>query len=104
MGVCAFQPRVYGLYADARSGPPRDKVATSLAVDRDALAPQQDMQAAMAEPATLLRQGTQLLTKLCIITPARLITHTLAISVNDPERPPFADIKQSCEDVRPLHV
>ena len=65
-----------------------------LAVDHDAVSAQQDVQPAIAEPAPLLCQGTQLLAKLRVTTAARAIAHARAISRNHPARPPLANIKQ----------
>src|SRR5690606_9581839 len=66
-----------------------------LAVDRDAVSAQQNVQPAIAKPTPLMRQFTKLLAKLRIITAARAIAYARAISRNHPARPPFADLKQS---------
>ena len=52
------------------------------------------MQPAIAEPAALMCQIAQLLSKHAIIIATRLITDHAPIRRNDPARPPLADIKQ----------
>src|SRR5690606_13780928 len=61
-----------------------------LAVDHHALPAKQDVQTAIAEPATLVGQLAQLLTQTGIIVPRGTVTHALAIGVDDTTRPPFA--------------
>ena len=61
-----------------------------LAVDHHALPAQQDMQTAIAEPATLVGQLAQLLTQASIIVPGGTVTHALAIGIDDTARPPLA--------------
>src|SRR5690606_41331344 len=61
-----------------------------LAVDHHPLPAQQDMQTAIAEPATLVGQLPQLLSQTGIIVPGGTVTHALAIGIDDTARPPFA--------------
>ena len=68
-----------------------------LAVDHDALPPQQDMQATIAEPAPLLRQLTQLRSNLGIIIPLRPVAHALPISADHTTRPPLAHPQKCLE-------
>src|SRR5690606_26055279 len=58
-----------------------------LPVDHHALPAQQDMQTAIAEPATLVGQLAQLLSQLGIVGPRRAVAHALAIGVDDTARP-----------------
>jgi hypothetical protein len=55
-----------------------------LAVDDHAVTPQQDVQAAIAKPAALMRQLAQLLANVSIIRPPRAIAHTRPISADHP--------------------
>jgi hypothetical protein len=48
------------------------------------------MQAAAAEPATLVGQFAQLFAKLSVNVPRGTVPHTLAIGIDDPARPPLA--------------
>lgn len=57
------------------------------AVDGDAVPAEQDMQAAIAEPPTLLRQLTQPRPQVAIIGSTRAVSHTRAIRSNDSTRP-----------------
>lgn len=61
-----------------------------LPVDHHALPAQQDMQTAIAEPATLVGQPSQLLAQNSVIVPVGTIAHALAIGIDDAARPPFA--------------
>lgn len=65
-----------------------------LAVDRDAVPPQQDVQAAITEPATLMRQIAQLLAQAFVARPLGLLKNARSPRRNDPARPPLADIRQ----------
>lgn len=65
-----------------------------LAVDRDAFPPQQDVQAAITEPATLMRQIAQLLAQAFVARPLGLLKNARSPRRNDPARPPLADIRQ----------
>jgi hypothetical protein len=61
-----------------------------LAVDHHALPAQQDMQATIAEPASLVRQLAQLLAKLGIASPLGAISHALTVGSDHMARPPLA--------------
>ena len=64
-----------------------------LAVDHHALPAQQDVQTTIAEPATLVRQLTQLRSQPGVIVPSGTITHAPPIGINDPARPPYFDFQ-----------
>src|SRR5690606_18045096 len=87
-------PRAHSAPA-AASSPDRQPFLTIeplglLAVDHNALPAQQDMQTAIAEPATLVGQLAQLLAQTSIIVPGGTVTHALTIGIDDTARPPFA--------------
>lgn len=85
---CAFAP----------FAPPRGQAFLAiqtlglLAVDRDAIRPQQDVQPATVEPAALMRQIAQPLSKHAIIIATRLVADRAPVRCNDPARPPLAAI------------
>lgn len=57
-----------------------------------ALAPQQDVQAAIAEPATLLGEGLQSVAQGAVVQTRRLIAHARPIDAQDTARPPPAHL------------
>ena len=61
-----------------------------LAVDHHALPAQQDVQASIAEPATLVGKRAQPLAKRGIVVPRGTVTHALAIGIDNTARPPLA--------------
>lgn len=61
-----------------------------LAVDHHALRAQPDMQAAVAEPASLVGHSAQLLAQGIVIIPNGTVAHALAIGIDDAARPPLA--------------
>ena len=61
-----------------------------LPVDQDPLSAQQDMQTAIAEPATLVGQLAQLLMQTGVIVLRKNVTHALAIGIEDKVRLLFA--------------
>ena len=66
-------------------------------VHRKALPSQQDMQAAVTEPAALMRQGPQPLPQFRIVRPARPIPHRHAHTANGPARPPLAHVERGTQ-------
>ncbi len=70
-----------------------------LAVDRDAVPAQQDVQTPMAEPPALLRQLTQTRPQVAIICPTRTIPHARAIRSDNRACPPLAH-PQRCLEMR----
>ena len=61
-----------------------------LPVDHDPLPTQQDVQTAIAEPATLIGQLAQLLSQIGVIVPGGTVTHALAIGIDHTARSPCA--------------
>ena len=55
------------------------------------------MQAAAAEPATLVGPFAQLFAKLSVNVPRGTVPHTLAIGIDDPARPPLAHLVRRFE-------
>ena len=70
---------------------------TTLRPEIDPVAPQQDMQPAITEPSSLLRQRPQLLAKIAVIAAPRMVADAGPLRVDDPARPPLADIEQGLE-------
>jgi hypothetical protein len=65
-----------------------------LAVEHVPIVQQQNVQAAIVEPAALMRQIAQLLAKFRIVAAPRLVADHRPFHCNDPACPPLADIKQ----------
>jgi len=61
-------------------------------VDRMALAPQQHVQATIAEPSTFLGQGLQPVAQSAVVRARRLIAHARPIDAQNTARPPFAHL------------
>ena len=65
-----------------------------LAVDRQPLAPQKDVQSAIAEPAALMRQFAQPLPQCAVVIPSRAVANDRPICPDNLTRPPLANSKQ----------
>ncbi len=70
-----------------------------LLVHQPALAPQQHVQAPIAEPPPLLRQRPQPLAQLAIVRPRGLIANACPVGPDHPARPPLAHLEGRLQDV-----
>ncbi len=68
-----------------------------LAIDHQALAAQQDVQAPVTKPPPLVRQLPQPAAKLGIITTPGPIAHARAVGIDHTARPPFAHLVKGSE-------